>query len=76
MFKFIDKKIFLLSFILGLIFIYYTPADGSLIYVYPTPDNVKKIEYKDKINMCYEYIEELISCPRDKSEIKKIPTQN
>ena len=76
MFKFIDKKIFLLSFILGLIFIYYTPADESLIYVYPTPDNVKKIEYKDKINMCYEYIEELISCPRDKSEIKKIPTQN
>ena len=76
MFKFLDKKIFLLSFILGLIFIYFTPPDESLIYVYPTPDNVKKIEYKDKINTCYEYIEELISCPKDKSEIKKIPMQN
>ena len=75
MFKFINKKVFALSFILGLIFIYFAPNDNSLIYVYPTPDNIKKVEYKDKTDTCYEYIEELVDCPTDKNKIKKIPTQ-
>lgn len=76
MFKFINIKIFVISFILGIIFINYVPYENSLIYVYPTPDNIKKVEYKDKTNTCYEYIEELINCPSEKKNIKKIPTQN
>ena len=76
MFKFINIKIFVISFILGIIFINYVPHENSLIYVYPTPDNIKNVEYKDKTNTCYEYIEELINCPSDKNKIKKIPTQN
>ena len=75
MLRFLNIKAFIFSFIVGLIFIYFVPHDNSLIYVYPTPDNIKKVEYKDKTSSCYEYVEQLINCPSDKNKIKNIPVQ-
>ena len=49
MLKFINIKVFIISFLIGLIFIAYTPEMKESIYVYPTPDNIKDIEYKDRI---------------------------
>ena len=69
--KIINIKIFLLSFLFGLIFIYFND-DKTKINVYPTPSNIHKVEYKDKADNCFEYMMEEIKCPT-KSEINNVP---
>ena len=38
-FKFISFKIFIISLALGLLFVYLSSPDPTIVYVYPTPDN-------------------------------------
>ena len=45
--KFIDIKYFLISLVIGLLFVYFTVSDSRKIYVYPTPENVDILQYKD-----------------------------
>jgi hypothetical protein len=42
------------------------------VYVYPTPENVDKIQYKDFVNNCYEFESNIIECGND---AKVIPMQ-
>ena len=76
MFKFINKKIFVCSFFMGILFILFFEQEKDKVFVYPTPDNIKDVEYVDKNNTCYEYNEELVECPLDSSKIKSVPIQN
>ena len=46
--KFIHVPIFLISLAIGALFVYLTHEEPTVIYVYPTPDNINKIQYKDK----------------------------
>ena len=73
--KFIDFRVFLISLAIGLFFVYIYRPDPTIIYVYPTPDNVDKITYKDKANNCYKYKSIDVLCPNDKSKINQIPIQ-
>lgn len=45
------------------------------IYVYPTPENVDKILFKDKADNCFRFEEEEIKCPTDSTLISTIPIQ-
>lgn len=74
-FKFISIKVFLLSLALGLLFVYLSSPTPTIIYVYPTPDNVNRIDYKDKASNCFKFKSEEVKCPSDTSLIKKIPVQ-
>jgi hypothetical protein len=73
--KFINFKVFLVSLSIGLLFTYLSNPTPTVIYVYPTPDNVDSIEYKDKANNCFQFKSEEVSCPTNKSLIKSIPVQ-
>ena len=53
MFKYISLPIFLLSFIFGLIYVYLSNPESITIYVYPTPNNLNKVEYKDRADNCF-----------------------
>lgn len=75
-FKFISFKIFFLSLAVGLLFVYLSSPDPTIIYVYPTPDNVGQVEYKDKADNCFQFEAIETNCPSDKSKIKTIPVQN
>jgi hypothetical protein len=55
---------FLIAFILGGIMVYSTAPPTNTIVVYPTPSNVKKVEYKDLAGQCYKYRANKIKCPR------------
>ena len=46
------------------------------IYVYPTPENVDKIQYRDKTNTCFSMKQTEVQCPKDESKITKIKAQN
>ena len=73
--KYISIKIFITSLSIGLLYVYLFNPDPTVIYVYPTPDNVGQVEYKDKANNCFQFEANEISCPKDKSKIKTIPVQ-
>ena len=46
--KYIDVKIFLASLAFGLFAVYITVPSDKKIYVYPNPENVEVLQYKDK----------------------------
>jgi len=74
-FKFISLRIFLISLAIGLLFVYLSNPEPTVIYVYPTPDNVDKITYKDKASNCFKFNAKEVTCPQNKSTIKTIPLQ-
>ena len=73
--KYFSFKIFMISLAVGLLYVYLSSPDPTIIYVYPTPDNVEHIEYKDKADNCFKFEANEIACPTDKSKIKTIPIQ-
>jgi len=73
--KYISIKIFITSLAIGLLYVYLFNPDPTVIYVYPTPENVGQVEYKDKANNCFQFEANEVSCPKDKSKIKTIPVQ-
>ena len=74
-FKFISLPVFIISVAVGLFFVYISNPPHTTVYVYPTPDNVNKIEYKDMADNCFRFVPSEISCPSNKDEIKTIPVQ-
>ena len=72
--KFIHIPIFLISLSIGILFVYLTHDDPTIIYVYPTPDNIDKIQYKDNANTCFQFTSEQVKCP-DNDKVKNIPAQ-
>ena len=74
-FKFISLKVFLISIAIGLLFVYLSNPDPTIIFVYPTPDNVGRVEYKDKADNCFQFEAKEVECPSNHSLIKTIPVQ-
>ena len=64
--------LFVISFIVGMICIYMSPLEYKTVVVYPSPANIKKIQYKDKADQCFEFSARLVDCT---SNAKKIPVQ-
>jgi hypothetical protein len=75
LFKYINFTVFLVSLAFGLFAVYMTAPDTRKIYVYPTPENVDVLQYKDKSDSCFSFEQKEISCPKDESMISKIPFQ-
>jgi hypothetical protein len=75
---FFDKisiPVFLISLSIGIFFVYIFGSDRKIIYVYPTPENIDKILYKDKANNCFTLESKEVKCPTDSSKITNIPIQ-
>ena len=72
---YISLPIFLISFAIGIFFIYILGPEMKTIYIYPTPENVNKVLFKDKADNCFYFEEENIECPKDNSLISHIPIQ-
>lgn len=73
--NYISIPIFLISFAIGLFFIYILGPEIKTIYIYPSPENVEKILFKDKAENCFYFQEEPIECPNNENLISKIPIQ-
>lgn len=65
----------MISFTIGLFFIYVLGPDNKKIYVYPSPETINKVLFKDKANNCFYFEEEIVECPKDESLISEIPIQ-
>lgn len=74
--KFINVPVFLISLAIGLFIVYITVPAPKVIYVYPTPDNVNKIQFKDYSDNCFTFEAEKVQCSKNLEEIKEIPVQH
>jgi hypothetical protein len=70
--KYLNFTVFLITFLLGLIYMYCFEYNRKVV-VYPTPHNIDKIEYKDEAGNCYGYKTKEVKCPSDKSKITNLP---
>uniref|UniRef100_A0A6C0B7Z7 Uncharacterized protein n=1 Tax=viral metagenome TaxID=1070528 RepID=A0A6C0B7Z7_9ZZZZ len=75
-FKYINIPVFVISLILGMIAVYYTVPDSRTVYVYPTPENINLLQYKDKTDSCFSFEQKEVQCPKNPDEIAKIPVQS
>jgi hypothetical protein len=75
MLQYISLPVFLISFAIGLFFIYILGPEMKTIYIYPSPENVDKVLFKDKADNCFLFEEEVVECPKDKTTIFGIPIQ-
>jgi hypothetical protein len=73
--NYISIPVFLVSFAIGLFFVYILGPEMKTVFIYPSPENVDKILFKDKADNCFSFKEEVVECPKDKSLISKIPMQ-
>lgn len=73
--NYISIPIFLVSFAVGLFFIYILGPEMKTVYIYPSPESVDKILFKDKADNCFYFQEQIVQCPNDENLISKIPIQ-
>ena len=65
--KYFHIPTFLISFCIGLFFVYITAPKMQTIYVYPTPENTNKILYKDDSNICFKLTPKEVPCKEKNS---------
>lgn len=61
--QYFDFKYFLISFAIGLLYIYITDEYKKVIILYPHPHNLNKYTYKDKADNCFKYNLKKTKCP-------------
>lgn len=76
LFKFINFPVFFISLAIGMFFVYLYKTQDHTIYVYPTPDNLDSIQYKDATGTCFSVEQTKVKCPKDDIMISKLPAQN
>jgi hypothetical protein len=74
-FKYINFPVFLVSLAFGIFAVYITLPDTRKIFVYPTPENVSVLQYKDKADTCFTFNQKEVTCPKSENEITRIPAQ-
>ncbi len=67
--RFINLPALILSFIFGILYIYFTDPDQQDIVVYSTDDNNTLFQFKDKINNCFKFKQNNVKCSNDVEEI-------
>ena len=67
---------FICALAVGLFFVYVTQSQKQVVVVYPTPENVDRIQYKDRAGTCHEFSAASGTCPKDAASIQTIPVQS
>jgi hypothetical protein len=71
--KIVNIYVFIISLAIGTLFVYLSTPTPTVIYVYPTPDNISKVEYVDKAKNCFQFQSSEVPCT---SNSKDIPLQS
>jgi hypothetical protein len=72
--KYVNIPVFVASFAIGMLFVYLYQEDKRVIYVYPTPETVDLLQYRDSTGACFQFKQTQVKCPAD-DQISKMPAQ-
>jgi len=72
---YISIPVFLISFAIGLFFVYVFGPEMKKIYIYPTPENINNVLFKDSADNCYKYKATEVKCPDNPGDIFTPPVQ-
>ena len=64
---------FVCGIIVGIVGIYFIKPEATVVFKYPTPENVGTLTYKDKNNVCYKYSGKEVSCDAKDIVLKNYP---
>jgi len=74
--KYINVPVFVISLLFGIFAVYITIPDTRKILVYPTPENIDLLQYRDKTGSCFNFKQNEVTCPENSNKISKIPVQS
>ena len=64
--------LFIAAFVVGCVLVYFSPIEHKTVFVYPTPSNVKTLQYKEAAGSCFGFKAKEVECTGD---AKSIPAQ-
>ena len=71
--EYIKAEYFIISFAIGILYVYLVQPPKEVVYRFPNPNNVNNLVYTDKNDNCYKYkLEEKIAVML-KEDIKSQP---
>jgi hypothetical protein len=73
--NYISLPTFLISFAIGLFCVYIIGPESKTIYIYPSPQNYMKTQYKDSSNQCFQFKPVETNCPINPLSVKTVPIQ-
>jgi len=73
--NYISLPVFLISFAIGIFFVYVLGPEIKTIFIYPSPENADKVLFKDNADNCFLFDPVEVECPKDKSLISTLPIQ-
>jgi hypothetical protein len=76
MLKFINVPVFIVSLAIGLFLVYLYVPDKRHIYVYPTPETVDLLQYRDQAGNCFHFTQSEVECPDNPKDIARLPSQH
>jgi hypothetical protein len=72
---YISLPVFLISFAVGLFFVYILGPESKTIFIYPSPHNYMNVQYKDNVNQCFQFKPVETECPINPFSVKTVPVQ-
>jgi hypothetical protein len=66
---------FIVSFAIGVFYIYISLPKQRVVIVYPTQDNEYHFNFRDKAHNCFRFEQTMKECPADDDDLKTIPMQ-
>ena len=73
--NYISIPAFIISFAIGLFFVYVLGPNMKKVLIFPSPENVDKVLFKDNADSCFYFKPVEVSCPSDESKITNTPIQ-
>ena len=74
--QYINIHVFIVSFAIGIFAVYVmNDSDKRKIKVYPTPDNIDQIQYKDNAGICFQFKQTQVNCPINPKGISRLGAQ-
>ena len=73
--NYINIPVFLISLAFGLIFVAVFNPSRRTIFVYPTPENVDTVQYKDAAGNCFKFEQTKQKCPTEYGKISTVPVK-
>lgn len=71
--NYINPTIFIVSFAICLVIVYFTNPEPIVITRFPNPKNAGKLTYQDKNKNCFKYEASEVKCPSDPNLIIEHP---